>query len=93
MNKIYVNQTALRIQISLNIAITDAKEIYIKCKKPNGEINMWKAKTSSNDIYYDVSDGDLNLPGEYIIWPYVVFNDNKTAAGTPSSLIIYEEGT
>ena len=95
MGKIYIGQTALRIQLTTNIDISSA-ETYIKYQKPDGTKDQWDALILDPDrgiIYHDVSlPTELDQEGDWIFWAYVVFSNGKVAAGEPVTIYVYPEG-
>lgn len=95
MGKIYVGQTALRIQLTANIDISSATT-NIKYQKPDGTVGQWDASILDKDrgsIFYDVVDSTiLDQEGEWIVWAYVTFSNGKVAPGEPVILNIYSEG-
>jgi len=95
MGKIYVGQTALRIQLTTNIDVSSATT-NIKYQKPDGTTGQWSAAVLDKDrgiIFYDVVDSTiLDQEGEWIVWAHVTFSNGKVAAGEPVTLNIYSEG-
>ena len=95
MNKIYVNQSALRIQLDTSQDVSDATVTQIKYIKPDGSTGSWNASASSSDdslIYYDLTGTELDTAGRWTIWAYVTFSDLRSAAGEPYIMRVYAEG-
>lgn len=70
MGKIYVGQTALRIQLSTGIDLTDIT-VSIKYEKPDGTTGVWQASklNDSGTIYYDINTvTDLDQSGDWTFW-------------------------
>jgi hypothetical protein len=95
MGKIYVGQTALRIQLTANVDINTATP-YIKYQKPDGTVGQWEAGVINQDtgtVYYDIqASTDLDQEGEWIFWIYLVYFNSTVAAGEPVVKYIYAEG-
>lgn len=95
MAKIYVNQTALRIQLTTDVNVNDAA-VKIKFFKPDGTPGEFVASILNpikGIIYYDVTTNDIDQAGDWIFWAHITFNDNTFAAGTPTTIRVYEEGS
>lgn len=98
MKRIFIGQTALRIELQCNVDITSCLEKKIKYIKPEDETIYELTATSSNDlaghIYYDVIlDTELDVAGKWKFWSWIKFVDGRVAAGDPQTLEIFEEGT
>jgi len=95
MGKIYIGQTALRIQLTANIDINNA-DAFIKYQKPDGTRGEWVASVYDADkgiIYYDMqATTDLDQEGDWIFWTYIEFGNGKVAAGEPVTIYVYPEG-
>jgi len=94
MGKIYVGQTALRFQLTTDVDVNGAT-CQVKHKKPDGTIATWSGIISDADtgvFYYDVQANDLDIPGDWILWAYVIFPDTTFAPGEPNTIEVYEEG-
>lgn len=95
MGKIYVGQTALRIQLSTGIDLTDIT-VSIKYEKPDGTTGVWQASklNDSGTIYYDINTvTDLDQSGDWTFWAFATLQNGKTAPGEPVTISVYEEGT
>ena len=45
-------------------------------------------------IFYDVVDeNDIDLKGWWIIWPEIIFDDDRTAAGRAVKVFVHEAGS
>lgn len=94
-NYIYVNQTALRLQLNTSIDLSDATSAVIKYIKPDGTTGSWTATISSavqGIIVYDIQSNDLSQEGDYTIWAYITFTSGKTAPGRAQHIYVYPEG-
>ena len=92
--KVYLNQTKLTIEINTGIDCTDATEVKIKYRKPNGETGEWSAEKSQTDpilIKHKIVAGELNAVGTWTIWSSVTFSDG-TAPGEPAKMQVCNEG-
>jgi len=96
MSSIFVNQSKLRIQLTTNVDIAGATSLLIKYKKPSGTAGQFVA-TSSDDtngvIYYDLTNEELDTPGQWMFWAYVTFSDGRVAPGEVSTIVVLTEGT
>ena len=94
--KIFVGQTALRIQLKTGISLVGATGLKIKYKKPNGETGFWPAEIDTPHdgvIYYDVTvSNNLDQAGIWTFWAHVTTANNTEAPGVPVRKKIYEEG-
>jgi len=95
MSKIYVGQTALRIQLTTGVDVTSAA-CQIKHLKPDGSLATWSGIILDVDrgvFYYDIQDTtDLDQAGDWILWAHVTFPDGSVAPGEPNSIEVFEEG-
>ena len=98
MSKIYVNQTALRINTSVNEDITGAS-VKIKYKKPDNTTGEWIGvidKPSSGGFYYDATSTegvyDIDMKGKWTLWAEVTFANGNIALGEPTSMQVYLAG-
>jgi hypothetical protein len=65
----FVNDT-VQLTIDTNIDISGYATLLIRYRKPNGVIGCWTATicpTDVNCMYYICVDGDLDIPGEWLI--------------------------
>jgi hypothetical protein len=96
MGKIYVNQTQLRIQLNVGVSVVGALALKIKYTKPTGVSGEFVASedtSTTKTIYYDFSQPDLNVAGDWLFWAYVTFANGKSAPGEPVRIKIWAEGT
>ena len=95
MGKIYVNQTALKIDLDTGIDLTTGVDVvYIKYKEPDSDtISEWVgAVENTTHITYVLSAGEIDLIGDWTFWSYVDFTDGSKAPGEPSIVTVYTEG-
>lgn len=96
MIKIYKNQNKLRIILNAHVDITGSTP-YIQYKKPDNTTGQWTGTIHDalvGKVRYDVvSITELNISGQWIIWIYNVFSDDRVAYGQPFKFTIYEVGT
>lgn len=95
MSKVYKGQTKLRLSVSLETDITGgtAKLKYIKPSGEKGEFNASIIDEVTGLIEYSPANSNtFDEVGIWIIWGYVVFSDNKEAAGEPFKVIFHQEG-
>jgi len=96
MSKVYKNQSALTIQLTTGVDITDATAT-IKYRKPSGAEGEWPGDiidTTNGIIQYKVqSVDDLDEAGSWILWAHVVFATDKIAPGEPFKMYVYRVGS
>lgn len=92
--KIYVNQTALQIQLDTHIDLTTLATPKIKYTNPAGTSNEWPAVLVGPAI--DGVIGTANPPtlvnGLWTCWAHLTFADGRTAPGDPVTFYAYTEG-
>jgi len=96
MNKVYVNQSALRIQMDTLQDVSDAGTVQIKYIKPDGTTGTWAASKISDEntkIYYDLTGTELDQAGIWILYAYATFSDLRSAPGEPYRMRVYAEGS
>ena len=95
MGKIYVGQTALKIDLDTGIDLTNGVDVvYIKYQKPGNEtIAEWIGAVENNThITYVLSAGEIDVKGDWTFWAYVEFTDGSEAPGEPSIVPVHMEG-
>ena len=97
MDKVYLNQSALRIRLNTFQELSEATVTQIKYRDPNGNTGTWNATVDSSDtawLYYDLvlNPLDLNNLGIWTVWAYVTFSDLRSAAGEPYPFRVFAEG-
>ena len=87
---LYVNFPGQELRIYVGINIDSATHMKIWVKKPDGTISEWIAeKYNSTTIKYITQEGDLNLPGIYILQSYIEWPERKLP-GSTRYMKIYE---
>ena len=96
MGQIFVNQTNLDIEVTVQQDITGATETLIKFIKPSDKEGQFVATILDpliGKIKYSIVDAtDIDEYGEWIFWGFITFADGKKAAGEPFQLKVFEEG-
>ena len=94
MGKVYVGQTALRLNFSCSADITGYTTTVINVQKPNASTATWTAtvdNASTGSLYYDIPTTTvLDIPGKYRLQPFITFSDDTSAKGETVNLIIYD---
>ena len=97
MAKIYVNQSALRIQLNTTVDLTQAASVKIKYVKPNSTVIYENPAgildTVKGIVIYDFHQGELDTAGNWTFWVDVLFNDGRNAPSSPVKIKVWEEGT
>lgn len=95
MGKIYVGQTALKIEALTYTDLTNATDQVIKYKKPDESTGSFAASIvdiKGGILEYDVTSADdLDQAGEWTLWAYVTFG-SSVVPGEPETLEIFNEG-
>lgn len=96
--KIYVGQTKVYFEATVSQDVS-AGTCLIKYTKPSGATGSWSASiitAATGVIRYTVPVGAttiLDEAGNWTLWGYVTFSDNRVAAGEPYTVKVYVEGT
>lgn len=98
MKRVFVGQTAIRIELQMQVDITGCLEKKIKYKKPKDDtVYEWEATISNNTaghIYYEVLlDTELDVAGKWRFWGFITFADGRSANSDPQAYEIYNVGT
>lgn len=93
MSKIYVGQTALRMNFSLSADITGYTTTVISVMKPEGTTATWTATVataSTGSIYYDVATTTiLDAAGKWRMQPVITFSDGTIGRAETAEIIVY----
>jgi len=95
MNKIYKNQSALRITLKTFTDLEDVQSAIIKYKKPNGKSGEFSAAVgdvANGVIFHEVIEGEIDVSGWWVLWAFVTFADGRTAAGEAAKVFVWQEG-
>jgi len=96
MDKIYKGQTALTIELTVGVDITNATAL-VKYKKPSKITGSWTATitdTINGVIKYDISNADdIDESGNWTFWADITFATGKWVPGEPIQVYIYKPGT
>lgn len=95
----FVHQTSLRIDLDTRLNLFDGVSFYIKFRRPDGSEGSWSAVRASNVngsaclVRHDFSaTSELNMSGDWMIWPYVTFADGRSAPGEAFQMPVLDEG-
>ena len=95
MGKIYVDQTALKIDLNTGIDLTTGVQtLYIKYKKPGSDTVLEWVGTEENGthIIKILNGGEIDEPENWTFWSYVIFTDGSEAPGEPETVTVHIEG-
>lgn len=96
MNKIYVGQTDLTIELTTNKNITGATSTKVLYKKPDGVLGEFDAAIKDpvlGIIEFVVSNAlEINLAGNWTIWAKIVDQQGLVSIGESSKFICYNQG-
>ena len=96
MTNIYVGQSALRVSARTGTALADVASCEIRYEKPDGSRGSWTAFVSDANrgvISYELLGNELDLPGWWKLWVFVVFTDLRTSFGDSVPVFVREEGS
>ena len=97
MKRIYKSKTKLRILIDTKCDLSGYIDVSIVALKPDGTTVAFPAVVKDVEkgiIFYDVAnDTDLDQSGWWRMWPEVVFDDDRNAAGRAVKFFVYEPGS
>ena len=96
MSKIFVDQTFLRISLDTNVDCSDAQELRIYYRKPNGTTGFLPAELLSltvDTICVDLDSDStlLDTRGAWKFWSWAKFADGRTARGETVGITIWSE--
>ena len=96
MGKIFKNQTALQIQLTVGQSITGSTAV-VNYKKPSGSTGSWEAVIDDGDdgiISYTISSSeDLDESGGWRFWAGITYPDGTYVPGETAYEFVYDEGT
>lgn len=98
MDKVYLNQSWLKLTLSCGIDLTTAIECKIKYLKPDKTEGFLTAqKIGTEEIFYQftktIEGSELDQTGKWTFWPHIKGADERIAIGQPCYLIVLPEGT
>lgn len=96
MKRIYKNKTKLRILIDTKCDLSGYQTVTITALKPDDSVVVFPAVVKDVEhgvLFYDVqSENDFDVSGWWILWPEVIFDDDRTACGRAVRVFVYEAG-
>ena len=95
MNKIFKDQSALRITLKTFTDLEDVQSAIIRYKKPNGKFGEFAAAVgdvAKGVIFHEVIEGEIDISGWWLFWAFVTFADGRTAAGEAAKVFVWQEG-
>lgn len=95
MSVFFEGQNAVKFRLYGLGNLTDASEIYIKYKKPDGTLGQWSATVediTSGIIFYNMTDTEFLTAGLWTYWSYVIFSDGRVGIGNIFKITIRKEG-
>ena len=83
MTEIYTGDIGVEFRLNCGINLSSATLMQIKVKKPSGALVTWSAYQygTTQSIAYMTVEGDLDLPGDYILQGYVEVADETKLLG------------
>ncbi len=97
MKWLFRAKSKLRILIDTKCDLSGYETVSIWARKPDGNVVNFPAVVKDVEngiIFYDVVDeNDIDLKGWWIIWPEVIFDDDRNAAGRAVKVFVHEAGS
>jgi hypothetical protein len=91
MNRIYAGQSALRITLKTFIDLEGIISAIIKYRKPDGstgEFGAGVSDTGKGIIFHECIEGEIDIAGWWVFWPFITFGDGRTAAGETAKVYV-----
>ena len=89
--KTYKNDEGVYIHCNMGSAITGATNLSFHYKKPDGSTGYWTpVMNSSTVLEYQITTGELDQTGTWLVQPYLELGDFK-GRGETSSFTVYDE--
>ncbi len=94
MSYLTTNQDALIISLNTGINLSGAQSVSVRYRKPDGTTGQWPASIDGESIRkVMIPEGEeLDQPGLWAFWSYVVFANNTFAEGEPVTQKVYDGG-
>jgi hypothetical protein len=95
MSKLYLNESGIKLSISVEKDVSEASALRLAYKKPSGTTGAWGATISTEDvsrIEYKLQSGNLDETGRYAMWAEVDFIDGSTMIGEAFYVSVLEPG-
>jgi hypothetical protein len=95
MSKVYINQTALRLNFDLDEDITGYSSVVINVRKPGGSTTAWTctvSDASTGSVYFNTFNTTtiLDVSRKYYLQPEVTFSDGTKCRGETQTLDVYD---
>lgn len=95
-SKVYVNSHGLMVLCRVNANLSTAAVSKFFVRYPDGSETEWPAERVAADetgirafLAYTIQPGDLSMPGEYLLQPYVEYTPGFVGKGTPFRLRVW----
>ena len=95
MEKIFREQSALRITLRTFTDLEGAASAVIRFIKPdgsNGEFDAAVGDPNKGVIFHEVIEGEIDMTGWWSFWAFITFEDGRTAAGEAVKVYVWEMG-
>ena len=95
MNKVFRNQSALRITVRTFCDLEGIEKAVIKYRKPDGksgEFNAAVGNSAKGVIFHECIEGEIDVSGWWAFWAFITFADGRTAAGEAAKVFVWEMG-
>ena len=95
MSKIFKGQSALLITLKTFCDLEGIKSAVIRFRKPDNKTGEFPAVAGDEKkgvIFYECTDGDIDMSGWWAFWAFVTFDDGRAAAGEAAKVYVWNEG-
>jgi len=89
---IFAGQTNLTIELETSVSLAAVTSVWIYYIKPNNAAGQWEGVVSGTKITYSLVSGDLDVPGDWRIWSYVIFANGKIGVGDAVKMTVKKQG-
>ena len=90
------NQTKALIRRRLNEDLTTATSVELRYISPSGQRGSFPATIedrSKGHVIWSASESEmLDKNGSWMVWVYVLFNDNRSAESDPTTITVKDAG-
>jgi hypothetical protein len=96
MERIFKEQSALRITLKTFSNLEGIEKAEIKYRKPNKKEGIFCAGVADSEkglIFHECIEGEIDMSGWWVFWAYITFSDGRTATGQAAKVYVWKEGS
>lgn len=93
MKRIYKNQGKLRLTVNTGCNLNGWNTLELRYRKPNGDTGVFDVDILDEEkgiIYHDFN-GELDQCGTWLIWSYILFDDDRNIVGKTQKFHVCQE--